>query len=303
MNQTRRAFLQKTAIVLAGSTFLSKELLAAGPTFITGIQLYSVRDDMKKDPLNTLKALSGMGYRYVEHANYVDRKFYGYTAKEFKKVLDGLGIKMLSGHTVMEKKHWDATKKDFTDEWKLTVEDAAIVGQEIVISPWFDESLRNNIDEVKRYMDIFNRSGKLCQSSGMRFGYHNHNFEFMVSLQGKLLYDIMLENTDPALVAQQLDMGNLYGTGADALDIVKKHPGRFLSMHVKDEIKAAKGEMENGYESTVLGKGVANTKVVTDQGKKTGGTIHFIIEQESYQGKTPLQCAKEDLAIMKSWGY
>jgi sugar phosphate isomerase/epimerase len=303
MNQTRRAFLQKTAIVLAGSTFLSKELLAAGPTFITGIQLYSVRDDMKKDPLNTLKALSGMGYRYVEHANYIDRKFYGYTAKEFKKVLDGLGIKMLSGHTVMEKKHWDATKKDFTDEWKLTVEDAAIVGQEIVISPWFDESLRNNIDEVKRYMDIFNRSGKLCQSSGMRFGYHNHNFEFMVSLQGKLLYDIMLENTDPALVAQQLDMGNLYGTGADALDIVKKHPGRFLSMHVKDEIKAAKGEMENGYESTVLGKGVANTKVVTDQGKKTGGTIHFIIEQESYQGKTPLQCAKEDLAIMKSWGY
>jgi sugar phosphate isomerase/epimerase len=303
MNQTRRAFLQKTTMVLAGSTLLSKELLAAGPSFITGIQLYSVRDDMKKDPLGTLKALSGMGYRYVEHANYIDRKFYGYTAKEFKKVLDGLGIKMLSGHTVMEKKHWDSTKNDFTDEWKFTVEDAATVGQEIVISPWFDESLRNNIDEVKRYMDVFNRSGKLCKSSGMRFGYHNHNFEFMVSLQGKLLYDIMLEYTDPALVAQQLDIGNLYGTGANALDIVKKHPGRFLSMHVKDEIKAAKGEMENGYESTVLGKGVANTKAVTDQGKKTGGTIHFIIEQESYQGKTPLRCAKEDLEIMKSWGY
>jgi sugar phosphate isomerase/epimerase len=154
-----------------------------------------------------------------------------------------------------------------------------------------------------RYMEVFNKSGELCKKSGMRFGYHNHNFEFSQSLNGKKVYDIILENTDPSLVAQQLDMGNLYGTGADAYEIVKKHPGRFLSMHVKDEIKAPKGEMENGYESTILGAGVANTKAITDLGKKSGGTLHFIIEQESYQGKPPLDCAKEDLKIMKSWGY
>ena len=210
---------------------------------------------------------------------------------------------MLSGHTVMGKEHWDTAKKQFTDAWKYTVEDAAVVGQEIVISPWLDESLRKTYDDMLRYMEVFNKSGELCKKSGMRFGYHNHNFEFSQSLNGKKVYDIILENTDPALVAQQLDMGNLYGTGADAYEIVKKHPGRFLSMHVKDEIKAAKGEMENGYESTVLGAGVANTKAITDLGKKLGGTLHFIIEQESYQGKNPLDCAKEDLKIMKGWGY
>ena len=304
MNRSRRSFIQQTAMVIAGSSVFSKQLFASpSPRTITGIQLYSVRDDMKKDPIGTLKALADMGYQYVEHANYINRKFYGYSATEFKKVLQDHGLKMLSGHTVMGKDHWDASKNDFTDAWKYTVEDAATVGQKFVISPWLDESLRKNMDDMKRYMDVFNKSGRLCEKSGMRFGYHNHNFEFSQSLDGKKIYDIILDNTDPALVTQQLDMGNLYGTGADAYEIVKKHPGRFLSMHVKDEIKSAKGEMGEGYESTILGVGVANTKAITDLGKKSGGTLHFIIEQESYQGKTPLDCAKQDLKVMKGWGY
>lgn len=304
MNTSRRSFIQKTALVLAGSSVFSKQLLAAAaPSTLTGIQLYSVRDDMGKNPLGTLKALADMGYRYVEHANYINRKFYGYSAKEFKKILEDHGMKMPSGHTVMGRNHWDESKKDFTDVWKFTVEDAAIAGQEIVISPWLDESLRKNIDDMKRYMDVFNKSGELCKKSGMRFGYHNHNFEFSQSLDGIKIYDIILDNTDPSLVTQQLDMGNLYSTGANAYEIVKKHPGRFVSMHVKDEVKSAKGEMEDGYESTILGTGVANTKAITDLGKKSGGTIHFIIEQESYQGKAPLDCAREDLKVMKSWGY
>ncbi len=304
MNSSRRTFLQNTALVVAGSSFFSKQLLAAAaPKAITGIQLYSIRDEMKKDPLSTLKALADMGYRYVEHANYVNRKFYGYSATEFKKILEGHGMKMLSGHTVMGKDHWDAGKKQFTDSWKYTVEDAAVVGQELVISPWLDEGLRKTYDDMLRYMEVFNKSGELCQKSGMRFGYHNHNFEFTVELNGKKVYDIILDNTDPKLVTQQLDMGNLYGTGANAYELVKKHPGRFVSMHVKDEIKSAKGEMGEGYESTILGAGVANTKAITDLGKKSGGTLHFIIEQESYQGKKPLDCVKEDLAIMKKWGY
>ena len=304
MNTSRRSFLQKTAIVLAGSSVFSKHLFAAArPKMITGIQLYSVREEMKKDPLGTLKALADMGYHYVEHANYVNRKFYGYSATEFKKVLNDHDMKMLSGHTVMGKGHWDESKKEFTDAWKYTVEDAATVGQELVISPWLDVSLRKNYDDMRRYMDVFNKSGELCKKSGMRFGYHNHNFEFSESLNGKKLYDIILDNTDPSLVTQQLDMGNLYGTGADALDIVKKNPGRFVSLHVKDETKSAKAEAGEAFESTILGTGVVKTKAITDQGKKTGGTLHFIIEQESYQGKTPLECAKENLKVMKKWGY
>ena len=80
---------------------------------LIGIQLYSVREDMYKNPLGTLTALSKMGYTNVEHANYVNGKFYGYPAKEFKKVLDGLGISMPSGHTVMNPSHFDTSKKRF----------------------------------------------------------------------------------------------------------------------------------------------------------------------------------------------
>nr|MBA4167942.1 sugar phosphate isomerase/epimerase [Chitinophagaceae bacterium] len=99
------------------------------------------------------------------------------------------------------------------------------------------------------------------------------------------------------------DMGNMYGAGGRALDIIRRYPKRFISMHVKDEIKSTGGEMNDGYESTILGKGVIGTKAIVDAGKATGGTKYFIIEQESYQGRSPLDCAGEDLKIMKKWGY
>jgi len=301
MPMNRRHFLQQgTIAALASVTLPTWASAAAKKSFITGVQLYSVREDMRKDPLVTLKAVAEMGYKNVEHANYANRKFYGYTAAEFKKVLGDLGMKMPSGHTVMGANHWDATKKDFTDVWKYTVEDAAIVGQELVISPSLESGLRKSKDDLLRFMDIFNKCGELCKQSGMRFGYHNHDFEFTQMMGSETMYEVMLNNTDPAMVVQQFDMGNLYGTGADALAIVKKYPGRFISMHVKDEIKRANG---NGYESTILGKGVQLVKEIIDEGLKNGGTIHFIVEQEAYQGIPPLDCIKEDLKVMKQWGY
>jgi sugar phosphate isomerase/epimerase len=181
------------------------------------------------------------------------------------------------------------------------VEDAATMGQEFVISPWLDESLRKTKDELLQYMEVFNKSGELCKKSGMRFGYHNHDFEFSQKFDGETVYDIILKNTDPKLVIQQLDMGNLYNGGAKAIDIVKRWPGRFVSLHVKDEI--ASDNPNEKYESTILGNGVVNTKEVIDLCKGSGGTKYYIIEQESYQGKTPLECAKEDLNRMKKWGY
>lgn len=305
MLASRRKFLTQSGMLLAGAAVLPHQLLANfASNSVVGVQLYSVREDMKKDPLGTLKQLAAMGYKNVEHANYINRKFYGYTAKEFKKILDDMGLKMPSGHTVMERTHWDPSKKDFTASWKYTVEDAAIVGQQYVISPWLDEELRKTYDGLLAYMDVFNKSGELCKKSGMKFGYHNHNFEFSTKLNNQKVFDIMVKHTDPSLVAQQLDIGNMYGAGGRALEIVKQYPGRFELMHVKDEIKTAtKGEMEDGYESTVLGKGVVGVKEVIDQGRKTGGTVHFVVEQESYQQLTPLQSMKADFEIMRKWGY
>ena len=302
MNSSRRDFLKKGALALAGTSVLSHSLFAAiGKNELLGLQLYCVRDEMKVNPLDTLKQLAEMGYKNVEHANYIDRKFYGFSAKEFKKILDDLGLKMPSGHTVMGKKHWDEAKKDFTDAWKYTVDDAATLGQQFVISPSLEKDLRNTSDVLKKQMDIFNKSGELCKKSGMKFGYHNHDFEFSEKVDGKTVYDVIMENTDPSLVMQQLDIGNLYNGGAKAIDIVRQYPGRFESMHVKDEILASGGHEK--YESTILGTGIVNVKEIVDLGRKSAGTIHFIIEQESYQGKKPLDCMKEDLEIMKKWGY
>ena len=306
MSTSRRDFLKKGTMAAAGAALLSNKIFSAPATAtILGVQLYSVRDDMYKDTLGTLKKVSDAGYKYVEHAGYNNRKFYSkYAAADFKKVLADLGMQMKSGHTVMGRNHWDESKKDFTDAWKYTVEDAAIVGQEFVISPWLDESYRKDYDGLKRYMEVFNKSGELCKKSGMKFGYHNHDFEFSEKLNGEKVFDIIMQNTDPALVAQQLDIGNMYHAGGVALDIVKQYPGRFELMHVKDEIKAAKGgEMGGEYESTILGKGIIPVKEVIDLGKKSGGTIHFVVEQESYQGVTPIECITQDYKIMKGWGY
>ncbi|MBI1781225.1 MAG: sugar phosphate isomerase/epimerase [Sphingobacteriales bacterium] len=300
MPQSRRQFIRNSSLLTA-SIMLNPSLKGMKNKKLTGIQLYSVRDDMKKDPLGTLKQIAAIGYKHVEHANYVDRKFYGYSASEFKKVLSDMGMAMPSGHTVMRPDHWDAAKKDFSDSWKYTVEDAAIAGQQYVISPWLDESLRKTYDDALRYMEVFNKSGELCKKSGMKFGYHNHDFEFSVKLNDKALYDIILNNTDPNLVAQQLDTGNLFNGGVTALEIVNKFPGRFELMHVKDEIASA--DHKEKYESTILGKGIAEVKKVIDIGAASGGTTHFIIEQEAYQGKSPIDCAKEDLKVMKEWGY
>lgn len=301
MKTTRRSFIQNSAVMLAGSALWSKAAFAAPKSSeILGVQLYSVRDDMTKDPVGTLTQLSEMGYKNVEHANYIKRRFYGFSPSEFKKVLEDRGLKMPSGHTVMGKEHWDASKKDFTDAWKQTVEDAAFMGQQYVISPWIDESVRKSYDGMMQIFEMFNKSGELCRKSGMKFGYHNHWFEFSEKLNGERIFDIMMKNLDFNLVALQLDMGNMYIGGAKAADVLRQYPGKFELLHVKDEIPANNADK---YESAVLGKGVIHPKEVTDLARKIGGTKVFIIEQESYQNMTPVESVKEDLKIMKNWGY
>jgi sugar phosphate isomerase/epimerase len=303
MKSSRRTFLKTGAMAVAAAAIMREKALAfsAPAKRIVGLQLYSVRDEMEKDPLETLKQLAAMGYVWVEHANYVDRKFYGYEAQEFKKILDDLGLKMVSGHTTFGLNHWDDSKKDFTKEWINTLDDAATLKQQYVVSPWMDEKMRDSYDNLNKYLDIFNKNGKLCMERGMKFGYHNHDFEFSQKFNDKSVFDIMMEKIDPKMVVIQLDIGNLYNGGAVALDVVKKFPGRFELLHVKDEIKATEGEEK--YVSCILGEGIVDCKNVVDLATKIGGANVYIIEQESYQGKKPLDCVKEDLAVMKKWGY
>jgi sugar phosphate isomerase/epimerase len=302
MKTDRRTFIKTGAMAMAATAFLNNPLFAAPiKKKIVGLQLYSIRDDMQKDPLGSLKQLSAMGYVYIEHANYIDRKFYGYPAPEFKKVLDGLGLKMISGHTVLGVEHWDESTKDFSESWKRTIDDAAVLEQKYVVSPWIDESLRKSPDDFKRCMDIFNKCGELCKKSGMKFGYHNHDFEFSQKFNNERLFDIMMRSIDPDLVVVQLDIGNLYSGGAVAMDVINQYPKRFEIIHVKDVIKA--GSNNDQYESTVIGEGIIDISFILHAARKTGDTKVYIIEQESYQRKVPMECVKADLEVMKKWGY
>lgn len=304
MKLNRRSFIKSGAMALTAAAFLPQySCSSSGKTKkgIVGVQLYSIREEMSIDPVGSMKKVAEMGYKHVEHANYVDGRFYGFAPAEFRKILDDIGLIMISGHTVMEKDHWDESRNDFSDSWKKLVDDAAILGQKYVVSPWMDDSMRSTYDDFMHYIEVFNKCGELCQSRGMKFGYHNHDFEFSEELNNEKLFDIMMKNMDPDKVVLQLDTGNLYNGGAVALDVVSQYPGRFEIIHVKDEILSPGGNEK--YESTVIGKGIINAREVLELTTSIGGTEVYIIEQESYQGKTPMECIREDLEVMKKWGY
>jgi len=303
MNISRRTFVKKSSLTVASISFLPSILKTKTPKDILGVQLYSVRDDMKKDPAGTLKKVAQMGYKYVEHAGYYGKKFYGYSIADFKKLLNDNGLKMESGHDFLGSKQWNKSTNDFTDDWKQTIDDAAAIGMKYVISPGVDESLCQNMNDFRHYMDMFNKTGELCKKAGIHFAFHNESYEFNHSLDGTLLYDLILQSSDKNLVLQQMDIGNMYEPGGRAMDFLKRYPGRFLLLHVKDEIKKETPSQDgNIYESTLLTKGVIPVKQIVDYARKTG-TKYFIIEQESYQAQTPLQAIAGDFKIMKSWGF
>lgn len=303
MNISRRTFVKNSSLTLAGGTFLPSILKSKDPKDILGIQLYTVREDMKKDPAGTLKKLADIGYKYVEHAGYYNHKFYGYSIPEFKKILSDNNLKMISGHDFLGSQQWNKATNDFTDDWKKTIDDSAAVGMKYLISPGVDESLVQNMNDFRHYMDMYNKTGELCKKSGMHFAYHSESYEFNHSLDNTTLYDLILQSTDKNLVWQQIDIGNMYEPGGRAMHYLKKYPGRFFSMHVKDEMKKENPSPNgNQYESCLLTKGVIPVKEIVDYARKNG-INYFIIEQEDFQDKTPLESAAFDLKIMKGWGF
>ncbi|MDE3211738.1 MAG: sugar phosphate isomerase/epimerase [Bacteroidota bacterium] len=303
MTISRRSFVKNSSLALAGVALTASLVGFKSPADILGVQLYSVRDAMKKDPAGTLKKIAAMGYRYVEHAGYDNGKFYGYSPADFKKLLSDLGLKMDSGHDFLGSRQWDPSKNDFTDAWKQTIDDAVAVGMKYMISPGVDEAYCHRIEDFHHYMDMFNKTGALAKKAGIHFAYHNEGYEFNHSLNGTRLYDIILRTTDPNLVDQQMDIGNMYEPGGRAMSYLKEYPGRFLLMHVKNEIKGTKPSPSGEwYESSLLNKGVIPVKEIVDYARR-GGTKYFIIEQENYQNLDPVDCVRDDLKIMKSWGF
>lgn len=288
----RRSFLQSGITLLAG---LPLATLPAIKVYHIGLQLYSVRENMKKDPLGTLKAVAKMGYKEVEHADYQNRKFYGFPVPDFKKILEDLNLSMPTSHTMFRKSHWLGAQNTVTDEWKTALEDALTIGQEYLFSPGFDWDLTKP-DEMKRGVEAFNRCGELCHEAGIRFGFHNHTVEFETKYDGQPVYEYMLRNWNLAYVCQQMDLCNLANANADPIYWLRRYPHQFESLHVKDK-RAGKNE------STLLGTGTLDLEGIFAFAKKNTPVKYWVIEQESYGNKTPLEAVAYDLRRFKEYGF
>jgi sugar phosphate isomerase/epimerase len=301
---SRRDFMQQGAVLLGGA-IAAPSVLSAFATDFSGIkrakhigmQLYSVRDAVKKDPKGTLQQLAAMGYKELEPAAYIypeaysKRLIYGNSPKEFRKMTDDLGMKTPSSHVVFSMKHWDSAKNDMVDTWKQVVEDALIMGQKYLISPSFDAD-KTNLDACKRGIEIYNKVGMLTAKAGLRFGFHNHHQEFTQKFNDEYLYDIMLKGFDLKYVCQQLDIGNMTAAKVDPMRWLKMFPKHFELMHVKD----SEGTK---FESTTLGDGILKLDEILSFAKANTKIKYWVLEQESYGDKTPFECMKIDLDRFK----
>jgi hypothetical protein len=186
---SRRSFLKSSAMLSAG-LLMAPELFAAHKKRYVGVQLYTVRDAMAKDPLATLAKVAKVGFNSVEGATYTGtQKFYGMEPAEFKKVLSDNGLIMPSGHFMLGEGMPDTTKGTIVNEWQKAVDDAAAVGLKYMVCAYLLDSERGTLDHYKETADKLNKAGEIAKKAGIQLCYHNHDFEF-ASQDGKYPYDV-----------------------------------------------------------------------------------------------------------------
>ncbi len=271
---TRRDFLKSSGAMALGAMFLPNLVASAkGTSKIknVGIQLYTVRDHMLADATGTLKQLAKIGYKELESARSQKGLYYGLQPKEIKKITQDLGMRLRSGHVQLDK------------DWERTVEAATESGQEYVIC----SSMPSNgqtVSNYERVADMFMKAGEDCKKAGLKFGYHNHEYEFEKE-NGKVLYDVLLEQTDPELVQMEMDLGWVILTGNDPVDYFNKYPGRFPLWHLKDMDRTK-------MHSTEFGKGAIDIKRMLQNADKSK-MKYFFVEQEEYAGE-PMASVKHN---------
>jgi sugar phosphate isomerase/epimerase len=269
----RRDFLKSSA-ALAATAAITPSFFMADKTTPIGLQLWSVRDAMEKDPIGTLKAVSKHGYKFVESFGFNNGKWFGLTPSEMKKNLNGLGMTMRSAHQGMTTKSYDKSTKQLNDEFKKAVDAALEVGQKYVICPYMSDEDRNK-ESVKLLCEMFNKAGEYCNSKGLRFGYHNHDFEFSTRFDDAPMYKMLLDETEPKLVCFEMDMCWVVRGKYNPVDWFNLYPGRFELSHIKDLADQSKSE------TAIVGTGIVDFKqVIANQ--KAAGMKYWIVELENY---------------------
>jgi sugar phosphate isomerase/epimerase len=269
----RRTFLE----ILTAAAVLPRHLSwAAAEHRIEkiGLQLYTVRDQMKADFDGTIAKVASIGYKEVEFAGY-----FGRTPEQVRAVIDRNGLTSPSCHVEYAV---------LGDQWPSVIESSKTIGQSYIVCPWIPEEIRKQPDGWKRAIDAFNHAGEISKKSGIQFAYHNHWFEFL-PVNGKLPYDMLLEQCDPDLVKMELDLCWITVAGADPLTYFNRYPGRFPLVHVKDMKKLPKVSAAGGQDfgdslkdMTEVGSGIIDWKRILGQSDKAG-IKHYIVEHDKPQ--------------------
>jgi sugar phosphate isomerase/epimerase len=288
---SRRDFLTSAALLSAG-ILVAPSLLAAPKKQYIGLQLYTVREAMAKDPAGTLAQLAKIGYTSVEGATYTGtQKFYGMTPKEFAAVLKQNGLIMPSSHYRLgeEQTNGAPVLGTMLHDWDRAVDDAAAAGVKYMVCAYLAQTERGTLDHYKYVADELNKAGERCQKSGLQLCYHNHDFEYAAQ-NGKLPYDLLLA-TDKKLVQMELDLYWVAKAGKDPLALFKQHPGRFPLWHVKDMDRTP----ERAF--TEVGNGSIDFKKIFAQAQ-LAGLQYFFVEQDTTPG-SPFDSVAKSIAYIK----
>ena len=293
--QTRRDFLRISTVGALGALAVSQvgckpgtkpaAGAAAAPvdprSFGLALQLYTIRDAMDQDVPGSLKKVADIGFRYLELAKYADGKFYGYEPAEFKKLVNDLGLDIISSHTQVE------AQGITLDNAKKMADDHARLGVKYCVQPWVVEEARKTVASYQKMVADWNKVGAIMKDAGIQFGYHNHNFEFD-TVEGKVPYfDIFLAELDKDLVTMEMDLFWVTKAGHNPVDIFNKYPGRFQLLHMKDMFtKQAPFYTTTGVDDFApVGAGVIDFKAIL-AAKDVAGVKYLIVEEDkSREGK------------------
>ncbi len=227
---SRRSFLRSTATLTSALALVRHTARApAWPNRVRlnapACQLYTLRNEMAADFPGTLARVAELGYREMEFAGYFER-----SPAQVRTLLDANGLTSPAAHIPL-----NAVR----DNLGAMIESAHTLGQRYIVIPFLQPNERS-YDDYQRLIETLNSAGEAARAAGLKLGYHNHDFEFVES-NGQIPYDMILEQTDPALVDMELDLYWISRAGVDPLPYFEQHPGRFTMLHVKD--MGTNGEM------------------------------------------------------------
>lgn len=292
---SRRTFIATTGAAVAGlavgcrtsgTAAAPSPASAAVPSAVrrdrVGVQLYTVRDQMAKDVPGTLERVARIGYTEVEFAGY-----YNQSPQEVRALLDRFGLAAPSTHVGL-----DALQKDLPGQ----IRSARTVGHAFLTVPALTEPLMGRpvgADYWQRTAAEFNRVARALQAEGIGFAYHNHAFEFAPLAEGRTGYDVLLAETDPALVRFELDLFWATFAGQDPVAMFQRHPGRYAMWHVKDMRGVAEARREAAAPGSAMQKmqGASKRLAAVGTGEldfrrifaaaQQAGLRHFFVENDA----------------------